>query len=163
MCITSLLPLLHPLLFGVNARHEWVTYICFVNVIWRFWYTFWTHQLPRYFCLHLWDKIGITWFVTLCSLCSAFITSWCFVCPTTHVWLGWSCHVNFSQFPTHDLAFIPYFSFLFFIASFSSCGHFVSLELSPSSLSFPPFSGKFFLWALPFPLFSSFHGRFFLG
>lgn len=26
----------------------------------------------------------------------------------------------------------------FFVASFSSCGHFVSPELSPSSLSFPP-------------------------
>lgn len=79
------------------------------------------------------------------------------------VWLGWSRRVSFSRFPTHDLPFIPYISLLFFIASFSSCGHFVSLELSPSSLSFPPFSSKFFLWALPFPLFSSFHGRFFLG
>ena len=53
-----------------------------------------------------------------------------------------------------------YSIFFSLVASFSSCGHFVSLDLSPSSLSFPPFSGKFFLWALPFPLFSSFHGRF---
>lgn len=161
MCINSLLLLLCLLLFGANAQHEWVTYSCFVNVIWQFWYIFRTHQLPLYSCLRLWDKIGIKWFVASCSVCDTFIARWCFVCLVTRVQLGWSYRVSFSRLPTHDLPFIPYFSsffccFIFFLWAFRF-SRALSFFLVISSNS-----SKFFLWTLSFPSFSSFLGRFFL-
>lgn len=40
MCLTPLFPLLRPLLFDINTRHEWETYIGYINAVWRFCYTF---------------------------------------------------------------------------------------------------------------------------
>lgn len=89
-----LLPLLCALVFGLNAFNKCVTYLSFV-VECETILSFWTHQLPPYSFLHLWDEVVIRRFVALCSMCKAFIASRSFVYLVTHVQSRFSLRVIF--------------------------------------------------------------------